>query len=347
MLPIVSVIVPIYNANKAYMRICITSIIEQTYKNLEILLIDDGSTDGAGEYCDKLSEIDARIKVIHQNNQGVSRARNNGTAIASGDYIMYVDADDLLAPFALEEGMSAIKNTNADMAIAGIVQIRKPEAFFDYIDSAINEYILYEKDQFYLFKRHYMISSEQFMGIRGEGYINRGPCSRIITAQIAKKILFPEGLPIGEDVLWNMTLLNECKKVCVVKNIWYGYLVHGPSAIRGYYGNREQFASLYLKRLWKENQEFFKTYKKDYVKNVALEFYCVLNYDLLSDKCDMTGKEKKQYVRYCIAKEPWKILFDKNAKNGLPIMYKLLLSQCYSGLWLELLTIKNKILKLF
>lgn len=92
-LPLISIIVPVYNV-KNYLEKCLQSICGQTYKNLEIILIDDGSSDGSGELCDLFAQRDGRIKVIHQTNAGQSAARNRGLAVAQGELLGFVDSDD-------------------------------------------------------------------------------------------------------------------------------------------------------------------------------------------------------------------------------------------------------------
>ncbi|MBN4047024.1 glycosyltransferase [bacterium AH-315-P13] len=95
--PKISVIVPVYNVEK-YLRRCVDSIINQTYKNLEIILINDGSKDSSGEICDYNSNMDTRVLVIHQENKGLSEAWNSGLKIVSGNYIGFVDSDDWIKP---------------------------------------------------------------------------------------------------------------------------------------------------------------------------------------------------------------------------------------------------------
>ena len=95
MKPLISVIVPVYNVEE-YLPKCLESIINQTYKNLEIILVDDGSTDNSGIICEDYAEKDKRIKVVHQTNLGISAARNAGLDLCSGDYITFVDSDDYI-----------------------------------------------------------------------------------------------------------------------------------------------------------------------------------------------------------------------------------------------------------
>ena len=117
----ISIIVPIYNVKK-YIQQCVESLINQTYKNLEIILIDDGSTDGCGELCDEFGKKDQRIHVIHKQNGGLSDARNKGIDVASGDYIGFVDSDDWISHNMYEKMLSSLKSVNADIAVCGWVE---------------------------------------------------------------------------------------------------------------------------------------------------------------------------------------------------------------------------------
>ena len=112
--PKISVIVPVYKV-KQYLEKCVNSITNQTYKNLEIILIDDGSPDGSPALCDKLSKTDNRIKVIHKENGGVSSARNTGLANATGDYIAFVDSDDWIELETFEECYKKAKKEKSDI----------------------------------------------------------------------------------------------------------------------------------------------------------------------------------------------------------------------------------------
>ena len=120
---LVSVIVPIYKVEK-YLNKCVDSIINQSYKNLEIILVDDGSPDKCGEICDKYAEKDSRVKVIHKENGGLSDARNAGIDIAKGDYLLFVDSDDWITSNICEV---LIKNANDNLS--DIIACNQYESF--------------------------------------------------------------------------------------------------------------------------------------------------------------------------------------------------------------------------
>lgn len=121
-MPLVSIIIPIYNAEKTIER-CINSILNQTYKDFELLLLDDGSTDTSGLICDSFAENDIRIKVFHKENSGVSDTRNQGIAMAVGEYLQFVDSDDWLAPDATRFFMRTMKEHRCDMVIADFYRV--------------------------------------------------------------------------------------------------------------------------------------------------------------------------------------------------------------------------------
>lgn len=116
--PTVSVIIPVYNV-APYIDECIQSVINQTYSNLEIIIIDDGSTDESGEICDSYAEKEQRIKVIHQRNKGLGAARNAGLDIAGGEIISFLDSDDAFAPEMIEKLVDLLTGTGADIAACG------------------------------------------------------------------------------------------------------------------------------------------------------------------------------------------------------------------------------------
>ena len=120
----ISIIVPIYNVER-YLEECIHSILSQTYKNIEIILVDDGSTDRCGEICDRFSEKHENIIVIHQTNQGLPHARNAGLRWATGKYVGFVDSDDVISDHMYEDLIFAIEKESADMAVCNFTVFNK------------------------------------------------------------------------------------------------------------------------------------------------------------------------------------------------------------------------------
>lgn len=119
---LLSVIVPVYKV-EPYLHRCVDSIRNQTYKNLQIILVDDGSPDNCGKICDEYAELDARIIVVHQENRGLSGARNTGLRYAKGEYVAFVDSDDWIAPTMYETLVRMIERNDLDMARCGITEI--------------------------------------------------------------------------------------------------------------------------------------------------------------------------------------------------------------------------------
>lgn len=128
---LISVIVPVYNAEKFLDR-CINSIQNNTYKNLQIILVDDGSVDNSGKICDEYSRKDNRITVIHKKNAGTAAARNDALDIAKGDYIAFCDNDDYISPYFYETLLNALKETGADVVVSEMT--RDSDFSFNSID---------------------------------------------------------------------------------------------------------------------------------------------------------------------------------------------------------------------
>lgn len=123
----VSVIVPVYNVQE-YLQDCVDSVLRQTHEDLDVILVDDGSTDGSGRLCDEYGARDDRVRVIHQTNAGPSAARNRGIRAARGSWFTFVDSDDWISPSSVESLLSALQDHQADIAVAGFVQARYKES---------------------------------------------------------------------------------------------------------------------------------------------------------------------------------------------------------------------------
>lgn len=219
----ISVIVPVYNAKK-YLDSCIESILGQTYKNIQLILIDDGSTDGSSEICDDFAQRDSRVTVFHQKNAGVSCARNSGIEYAKGEYITFVDADDELEQDALERAICFIKSQNADVVIYGWEIIEKDS---DEKKNIIEPEMIYDNCEDVLYKVLENYSS------CGGGY----PWNKLwkVSSVTEKKKEFPkfkENLFFFEDLEWTVRMLSKTRRIAVCPYALYRYYIHDNSLTR-------------------------------------------------------------------------------------------------------------------
>jgi len=205
MSPLISVIVPIYNVEK-YLSKCIDSILNQTYKNLEIILVDDGSPDNCPAICDEYAEKDSRIIVVHKENGGLSDARNEGLKIAKGEYFYFVDSDDLLPVKSIETVYSLATDNNAQMVIAGFERFYDDGEVFFSTDSE-GEYIKIMNRQ-EVMKDFYRDGCQAW--------------AVLYHRSVHKDIYFPKG-EINEDEAIVFFLFERCDTAVVTNKVVYTY----------------------------------------------------------------------------------------------------------------------------
>lgn len=191
--PLISVIVPVYNTEK-YLKKCIDSIIMQTYKEFELFLVDDGSTDSCPMLCDEYAVTDSRVKVIHKKNEGQGRARNMALDAASGKYISFIDSDDWIVPDMFEKMINAAEQYSADIVFCGI-------AVFNGLKITENRYFegvkLYDNNSL----------MKDFISTP---YIHSGPCNKLFSRFLFDKIRFPD-IRAREDAYIMHEILGQCK----------------------------------------------------------------------------------------------------------------------------------------
>ena len=207
----ISIIVPIYNV-EPYLRRCIDSLLKQTYKNFELILVDDGSPDNCGVICDEYAAADSRVRVIHKPNGGLSDARNAGLEIASGAYIAFVDSDDWVAPDYLERMLSALEHTGADICECGILRT-SGEVGVPVVASAspavFNTVEALEQ----------LIADREF---------HQHVWNKLYRKKVVVNILFPKG-KTHEDEFWTYQVFGNANTVVKIQNILYFYFQRSGS----------------------------------------------------------------------------------------------------------------------
>jgi len=197
----ISVIVPVYKSEKTLER-CVKSLCAQTYGDMEILLVVDGPPDGSGILSLKLSEEDDRIRVINQENQGVSRARNRGIREASGEYIRFVDSDDYVEPDSNEKLLEAMEAADADLVIAGYHHL-----YFG------RDILKAPKNGCYEMGRLSDEDQKELTVLYGKGFLNM-PWNKLYKKELIKDG-FPTDLNLGEDLLFNFAYMGQAAKIAV------------------------------------------------------------------------------------------------------------------------------------
>ena len=206
--PCISVIVPVYKV-EAYLKKCVDSILGQTYQNLEIILVDDGSPDNCGEICDEYAARDPRIKVIHKPNGGLSDARNAGLDVCTGEYIGFVDSDDWIEPHMYQRLYELIQQFNADMAFGGVADdvlqgnIVRTVKTSDYGETPFAE------DNVAAMRRYFHGSWAAW--------------DKLYRAELFREIRYPVG-EINEDEAIVLPLLDRCNAVCYTNEVFYHYV---------------------------------------------------------------------------------------------------------------------------
>lgn len=213
---LISIIVPIYKVEN-YIHKCIDSLVNQTYKNIEIILVDDGSPDNCGKICDKYANRDERIKVIHKENGGLSAARNDGMDICRGEYIMFVDSDDYISYSFCEDLMNAIVENDADIAICNVNRFVESEPV--------------KEDKIELETKVYN-SKETIYNLISVGDYYDCAWGKIYSRKILEGIYFPVGR-IYEDSATTYKLYYKASKVAVLNAKHYYYLTKRADSIVG------------------------------------------------------------------------------------------------------------------
>lgn len=291
----ITVIVPVYKVEK-YIRLCIDSILNQTYKNLEIILVDDGSPDLSGKICDEYSDNNKQIKVIHKENGGLSDARNTGLLKATGDYIVFVDSDDIIKSTMIEQLYSCIKKYNAKVAMCPFIEVSNDgKEIKEFKDGDSFKFIGREESLYKYF----------------EGYENASlytvAWNKIYKTSLFNNIKFTVG-KVHEDEYIIFRIIYEAGGVAYSPNPGYLYRCREDSIMDELNAKRYDLFDSYITKMdfYKEigNKELLNMIFKQYMHMlVQYEFWQKHSEDLLMKNLLKQYKEKL-YLKYKENKAP-------------------------------------------
>lgn len=209
---LISIIIPVYNVEK-YLEKCVNSVLSQSYNNLEVILVNDGSTDNSLSICEKLSQTDKRIKVINQKNSGLSAARNRGISVASADIIGFIDSDDYIDFDFVELLYKNMINSGADISMCGLYDVYNNKPTPQVVNKCTYE----------------LNTEEAVKMVMGTDVISVAACIKLYRKELFTDIKFPVG-KIAEDAFVMTELFHKCKKVIVTNEKKY-YYVHRENSI--------------------------------------------------------------------------------------------------------------------
>jgi len=300
----ISVIVPIYNVEK-YLPKCIESIIKQTYTNLEIILVDDGSPDNCGKICDEYAERDKRIRVIHKENGGVSSARNCGIDNANGRYVTFIDADDIVEKDYIEYLYKGFEK-DIDLVYTS----------FNLVDYKSNKII--ENSEIY-YENECTININEEYNIEG---VNKhySALGALYKKEKLDGLYFDTDLFVGEDVLFYLRYIKKCKKIKYLPEKKYNYIIYPSSACHGGFSEKKytEIAA------WKTIVELFKDmpYTQKSCRS-GLAHACYIMYVLMYNS-KINDKEKINELLVTL-KENYKYMYDFDYSKSEILKIRLLL----------------------
>ena len=271
-MPALTIIVPVYNAEK-YIEDCVESILAQSFKDFELILVDDESSDNSGEICDRYQRKDTRVRVIHQKNKGVSGARNAGLDISKGDYIAFVDSDDFLDGEIYEKLFDGLLKSNADMAVCGFKRVSSEEAFYN-IDRSNNvaEY------QEYVFSKEECVKSLFSLN----DIVDVAAWNKLYKKSIFENVRYPEGR-IYEDTYLIMDIILKCNTVYITTEELYNYR-NTPGSITNTVDKRDKDYLFSLNRVCSIYYNFYPQYLNQVEAQKCKFEFVVLGKIFLSSK---------------------------------------------------------------
>ena len=269
--PLISVIVPIYNTER-YLKRCIDSILAQTLKNIELILVDDGSKDESPQLCDEYERIDERVKVIHKENEGVSAARNTGLAIAEGEYIGFVDADDYIDADMFESLYNFAVSENSQIVMCDDLMVWEDKKTKLDTIKELEDNTLLSKNDFYpklLFEM--------------AGAVWRCIYKREVLVE--NSIVFPVDLEFSEDRIFNLYAIGFCDSLYYIKKPYYKRFMRAGSATSVYCKNKFDISCKVasgvhdaLKTAWNSNKDdmingYARPFVREAVSSIHNEFH--------------------------------------------------------------------------
>lgn len=317
---LLTVIIPVYNVED-YLDRCIQSVVDQTYKKLEIILVDDGSTDGSLQICNQWAEEDSRIKVIHKRNGGLSSARNAGIAIATGDVYAFVDSDDFIEPDMYEVMIEALIRTKKDIACCGRI---------------VDLWGRREKQEFIIKREKVFSRNEAIKEVLLLQDIDVSACDKVYKKEVFKDIKYPEG-KISEDAAIIFNILEKTNGIVHVGRAFYHYIFRKNSISKSCYTHKNYDSYMNCVNTYEFINNFYPQ-----LKQYARIYSTLVCGNLLESMYGDSESIKLYSEHYRQYKDTFKRGFvPMMVQKKIPIKVKIRLLFLYMGRYDAFVTLKN------
>ena len=297
---ILSIIIPVYNTEENILSRCLNSIIENSSKNYEIILIDDGSDLVNSLGYQRLCKKNKKIRYVYIKNAGPSNARNVGVSIASGDYIVFVDSDDIVSYNFVEDVNKILSVNKVDLIIGLVCRVSNninysPRRSVNNKNQELEMQILSGESRKLLLD--HVIGEKKRRFTYNYGYFGDGPVSRVVKTSIAKRIFFNNRLIINEDTVWNIQLFHFCETIIAVNRQWYFYIMNDSSITHKY---RESVINDYICGMEMQLAEYKKYWggKKNGCYNSIFRYLGLVMQTFFCHK----DNKKSFYENFCLFK---------------------------------------------
>ena len=296
MQPLISVIIPIYKAEK-YIEKCVRCVLAQTYQNLEVILVEDGSPDNSGAICDKLASEDGRVRVIHKKNGGAATARNAGLDVMTGEYIAFVDADDYMEPNYIETLYQTLAENQAQVAICSFKTVDEAGNTAS-IDKLHDELELENEQAVEAFKGNEIILQD----LQGH-WEHVAPWGKLYQADLFEGVRYPKW-PAYEDEPVFIRVFDKVEKAAATKAKLYYYVQHAGSLMNTAYSEKQRSTTI---QMWHERIEYYSDNEPKHKEllNCILQAFVAWNVWFLSLYAHEMTKEQKAELKKEIRKYFW------------------------------------------
>lgn len=303
----VSIIVPVYNVKEEFLHRCMESLLAQTMSNIEIIIIDDGSTDNSRNICDEYASRDNRIVLLHQNNSGVSVARNKGIQMAKGKWITFVDADDWIEPSMCKNMVESAEEWGSEILIIPPIVHKETGSFENpFFDKDIKQFDLSLKEELQI---RTMVLNYPNASFQSKAILTGHTFGKLILREflIESKVEFQRDLMLQQDGIFYLNLFEKCNKISYSNSFLYNYRLYQTSSHMKIRRNTKQIYSLVQQAFYKfiienkKSSDFFEAYYAKCVSDISI----IIKNEYFNLNNSLTLKKRLKELRLFLKQEPY------------------------------------------